>query len=189
MKLWVDSLFGIKTLNPKDVVKMTENFGIKLRSFASKILYFNGLYKLPIAQKPTLEEEAKWQRVRLNEPGMSTRDAILQRLADFRVILEKEIDEVEDIMTKVENPDVEEAEILTDIADWLNDITVYCSSENARYGIPSDEVLSIIMDSNFSKLDANGNPIYDSNGKVSKGPFYWKPEPKIRELLEERMKE
>jgi hypothetical protein len=42
------------------------------------------------------------------------------------------------------------------------------------------------MDSNESKLDANGNPIYDSNGKFLKGPNYWKPEPKIKTLLEAR---
>ena len=43
--------------------------------------------------------------------------------------------------------------------------------------------LDIIMDSNESKLGADGNPIYDANGKFLKGPNYWKPEPKIRDLL------
>ena len=27
-------------------------------------------------------------------------------------------------------------------------------------------------------------PIYDANGKFLKGPNYWKPEPKIKELLQ-----
>jgi hypothetical protein len=45
------------------------------------------------------------------------------------------------------------------------------------------------MDSNFSKLGADGKPIYDERGKVMKGPFYWKPEPKIKELLLERIKD
>ena len=44
----------------------------------------------------------------------------------------------------------------------------------------------ITMDSNESKLDANGNPIYDSNGKFLNGTNYWKPEPKIKKLLETR---
>jgi hypothetical protein len=39
------------------------------------------------------------------------------------------------------------------------------------------------MESNFSKLDRNGEPIYDARGKVMKGPDYWKPEPKITEIL------
>ncbi len=30
----------------------------------------------------------------------------------------------------------------------------------------------------------DGLPIYDERGKVLKGPNYWKPEPKIRELLQ-----
>ena len=53
----------------------------------------------------------------------------------------------------------------------------------ARRGIPLEDVLQIIMDSNASKLGADGKPIYDANGKFLKGPNYWKPEPKIRELL------
>jgi len=40
------------------------------------------------------------------------------------------------------------------------------------------------MDSNESKLDENGIPIYDSNGKFLKGSNYWEPEPKIKILLE-----
>ncbi len=39
------------------------------------------------------------------------------------------------------------------------------------------------MQSNFSKLGADGKPIYDERGKVMKGPGYWQPEPKIRALL------
>jgi len=48
-----------------------------------------------------------------------------------------------------------------------------------------EEVLDVIMDSNESKLDGNGKPIYDSNGKFLKKPSYWKPEPKIKALLED----
>jgi hypothetical protein len=51
-----------------------------------------------------------------------------------------------------------------------------------RYGIPMPEVLRIIMQSNFSKLDENGQPIV-KDGKVQKSKLYWKPEPQIRELL------
>jgi hypothetical protein len=40
------------------------------------------------------------------------------------------------------------------------------------------------MESNFSKLGADGQPIYDERGKVMKGPSYWKPEPRIRSLLD-----
>ena len=72
------------------------------------------------------------------------------------------------------------------LADLLGDIIVYCRSEALKYGLPLEDVLDIIMDSNESKLGADGNPIYDANGKFLKGPGYWKPEPKIMALLEAR---
>jgi hypothetical protein len=40
------------------------------------------------------------------------------------------------------------------------------------------------MESNFSKLGADGNPIKDERGYIVKGPNYFKPEPKIKEFLE-----
>lgn len=147
-----------------------ENFAVKLRSFASKILYFNGLYKLPVAPYPSLS-------VLEQQPT---------RLEDFKKIIIEEAEEINDIVPRSNEGAVDS---LTEIADLLGDIVVYCHSEAAKYGIPLDEVLSIIMDSNFSKLDAEGKPIYDERGKVMKGPFYWKPEPKIKELLEERIKD
>ena len=54
------------------------------------------------------------------------------------------------------------------------------------FGIGLTPILQIIMESNKSKLGADGQPIYDGNGKFLKGPNYWKPEPKIRALLKER---
>jgi predicted HAD superfamily Cof-like phosphohydrolase len=78
------------------------------------------------------------------------------------------------------------ADVATAIADVLGDIIVYCRSEALKYGLPLEEVLDVIMDSNESKLGADGQPIYDANGKFLKGPNYWKPEPKIRALLEKR---
>ena len=66
---------------------------------------------------------------------------------------------------------------------------VYCRSEALKYGLPLEDVLDIIMDSNESKLGADGKPIYDANGKFLKGPNYWKPEPKIKALLEAGMRD
>lgn len=57
-------------------------------------------------------------------------------------------------------------ECLTDIADWLGDIIVYCRSEAMKFGIPLEQVLEAIMGSNFSKVGAV--PQYDANGKVMK---------------------
>jgi hypothetical protein len=38
------------------------------------------------------------------------------------------------------------------------------------------------MDSNASKLQADGTPLF-VEGKLQKGPGYWKPEPKIKDLI------
>ena len=74
-------------------------------------------------------------------------------------------------------------DVMAELSDWLGDLVVYCASEARRWGLPLPEVLRVIMESNFSKLGADGKPIYDERGKVMKGPNYWKPEPKLRDML------
>jgi hypothetical protein len=154
----------------------------KFKSFEASILYFNGMYKLPISPIPSFKAEQAWQNKRL-DADFDTKDALLVRMHDFfRIILQKELNESDDLMKNVidNGPNLD---ALVEMADLLGDIQVYCASEMARFGLPNEEVLKIIMASNFSKLDENGNPIYDEDGKVCKGPNYWKPEPAIKSLL------
>lgn len=106
------------------------------------------------------------------------------RLEKFHRTLLDEVNEIKEI---IYSDEVDPAKILTAIADLLGDITVYCRSEALKYGIPLEEVLDIIMDSNESKLGSDGLPIKNSDGKFLKGPNYWKPEPKIEELIKERL--
>ncbi|MNR22923.1 hypothetical protein D3C85_1399080 [compost metagenome] len=124
----------------------------------------NEMYKLPINNVPTL----------LDDPA--------SKLKKFKATLLAEVHEIDEIVEKIENgePDIE---VKVAIADLLGDVIVYCRSEALKYGLPLEEVLDIIMDSNESKLGADGKPIYDENGKFLKGPNYWKPEPKIKTLL------
>ncbi len=105
--------------------------------------------------------------------------ALKLRFMNFRSILTQEIDEIKDI----DPINSKRIDVLTELADLFGDLVVYCRSEAAKYNIPLEEVIDIIMESNFSKLDENGNPIKDERGKVKKGPNYWKPEPRIKELL------
>ena len=58
----------------------------------------------------------------------------------------------------------------------------------AKFGLDNALVLDIIMQSNMSKLAADGSVIYDDRGKVMKGPNYWKPEPKIKEYIASMIK-
>lgn len=137
-----------------------------MSDFSRDIEKFNGIYKLPVSPVPTLDV------------GVAAAD----RMVAFKDILMEEVHEIDEIIA-AQKEGKDELEVLTMLADLLGDIQVYCASEMAKFGLPLDQVLAIIMQSNFSKLGADGLPIYDERGKVMKGPGYWKPEPKIREIL------
>lgn len=118
------------------------------------------------------------------------------RLADFKVILGKEFKELEDIITELDAALSSEQtqdfsalylRILVMLADLLGDIIVYCNSEAQRYNIPLPEVLACIMNSNFTKLGADGKPIKDENGKFLKGPNFLPPEPAIENVLRKHL--
>jgi predicted HAD superfamily Cof-like phosphohydrolase len=144
-----------------------------MSQFTQDIEKFNGIYKLPVNKVPTLDYLGQ---------GLDAKEAAALRLTEFKDILLEEVDEVNLIIEKLRQGS-DTLEALVDMADWLGDIQVYCASEMAKFGLPIDAVQDIIMSSNFSKLDADGNPIYDARGKVLKGPNYFKPEPAIKELL------
>jgi predicted HAD superfamily Cof-like phosphohydrolase len=119
-----------------------------------------------------------------------------ERLRQFHDIISEEVDEGLDLAAKYEalvgagsplEADKRLA-VLTEMSDWLGDLVVYCASEARRWGLPLGGILDVIMQSNFSKLGEDGLPIYDHRGKVMKGPGYWKPEPKIEELLRQGSK-
>ena len=44
------------------------------------------------------------------------------------------------------------------------------------FGIDLDKCFEEVQNSNMSKLDENGKPIYNEAGKVMKGPNYFKPD-------------
>jgi NTP pyrophosphatase (non-canonical NTP hydrolase) len=134
-------------------------------NFARRIAAMNAMYKLPANDRPVLPED------------------LVGRLHGFKATLLDEVHEIDDIVELAKNG-APQSDILVAMADLLGDIIVYCRSEALKYGLPLEDVLDIIMDSNESKLGADGKPIYDANGKFLKGPNYWKPEPKIKALLE-----
>jgi len=135
------------------------------KPFAQRIAAMNAMYKLPACDSPTLP------------------DNVADRLVKFKATLLEEVHEIDEIV-QLANSGSSAADVAVAIADVLGDIMVYCRSEALKYGLPLEDVLDIIMDSNESKLGADGKPIYDANGKFLKGPNYWKPEPKIKALLD-----
>lgn len=141
--------------------------------FQTKLIAFNRMYGLPALSTPTISREL-----------FPTGSHLLTRLAAFRDILLEEVDEVHQLMVNV-NRGKSELEVLTELADWLGDMQVYCASEMIKFGLDNDKVLDIIMESNMSKLGEDGKPIKDGRGKVLKGPGYWKPEPMIANYIQD----
>jgi len=132
--------------------------------------------------KPTFEERVAafnetYELKKISAPEMAG------RLINFLKIIKEEITEGDELLEKIQNGKLSDLDAVVEMADWLGDIQVYCASEMIRYDIPVDETLQIIMDSNESKLGEDGKPMHDERGKIIKGPNYWKPEPKIKELL------
>ena len=65
---------------------------------------------------------------------------------------------------------------LLEVADALTDILYVTYGAGHAFGINLDKCFNEVQNSNMSKLDENGKPIYNENGKVMKGPNYFKPD-------------
>ncbi len=57
----------------------------------------------------------------------------------------------------------------------LSDLVFVCYQFAATYGIDLDKAMQLVYESNLSKLDEQGKPIYREDGKVLKGPSYLPP--------------
>ena len=65
---------------------------------------------------------------------------------------------------------------LLEVADALTDILYVTYGAGHAFGINLDKCFEEVQNSNMSKLDADGKPIYNDAGKVMKGPKYFKPD-------------
>ena len=65
---------------------------------------------------------------------------------------------------------------LLEVADALTDILYVAYGAGHAFGIDLDQCFEEVQNSNMSKLDENGSPIYNEAGKVMKGPNYFKPD-------------
>ena len=65
---------------------------------------------------------------------------------------------------------------LLEVADALTDILYVTYGAGHAFGINLDKCFEEIQNSNMSKLDNNGKPIFNESGKVMKGPKYFKPD-------------
>ena len=65
---------------------------------------------------------------------------------------------------------------LLEVADELTDILYVTYGAGHAFGIDLDKCFEEVQNSNMSKLDKNGKPIYNDMGKVMKGENYFKPD-------------
>ncbi|HAG05529.1 MAG TPA: hypothetical protein DCG68_01565 [Cryomorphaceae bacterium] len=67
---------------------------------------------------------------------------------------------------------------LVEVADALGDMLYILCGTMITHGMQEkiEEVFREIQRSNLSKLGADGQPIYREDGKVMKGPNYFKPD-------------
>jgi len=74
---------------------------------------------------------------------------------------------------------------LLEVADALGDMLYILCGTILEHGMQHkiEEVFNEIQRSNMSKLGSDGKPIYREDGKVLKGPNYFKPD--IKKVLEE----
>jgi predicted HAD superfamily Cof-like phosphohydrolase len=78
-------------------------------------------------------------------------------------------EELEELKEAMENKD------LLEVADALTDILYVTYGAGHAFGIDLDKCFKEVQNSNMSKLDESGKPIYNEAGKVMKGPKYFKP--------------
>ena len=98
-----------------------------------------------------------------DKPSFST-----DKINKLRLDLIKE--ELNELTEAMNNKD------LLEVADALTDILYVTYGAGHAFGINLDKCFEEVQNSNMSKLDGNGKPIYNEHGKVMKGPNYFKPD-------------
>tara|TARA_Y100000287_G_C14067339_1_gene279004 strand:+ start:184 stop:561 length:378 start_codon:yes stop_codon:yes gene_type:complete len=98
-----------------------------------------------------------------NNPSLSTDNINQLRIS----LIQEELNELKEAMN---NKD------LLEVADALTDLLYVTYGAGHAFGIDLDKCFEEVQNSNMSKLDCNGQPIYNEFGKVMKGPNYFKPD-------------
>ena len=91
-----------------------------------------------------------------------------QKIQNLRYdLIKEELEELKDALNQKN---------LKEVADALTDILYVTYGAGHAFGIDLDKCFAEVQNSNMSKLDENGKPIYNENGKVMKGTNYFKPD-------------
>ena len=90
-----------------------------------------------------------------------------EKINHLRISLINE--ELDELKKAINDKDIKE------VADALTDILYVTYGAGHAFGIDLDKCFDEVQNSNMSKLGDDGKPIYNENGKVMKGPNYFKP--------------
>ena len=90
-----------------------------------------------------------------------------EKIIQLRYDLIKE--ELDELSLAIKEKDIIE------VADALTDLLYVVYGAGHAFGIDLDKCFAEVQRSNMSKLNIDGKPIYNENGKVMKGPNYSKP--------------
>jgi NTP pyrophosphatase (non-canonical NTP hydrolase) len=127
----------------------------------------------------TLLEQAEQFRQAFNQEmleGMTRYGFVKERLFNMQAgLIAEESNEFLQACADLEgapNTPANHVEVLKE----LSDVVFVCYQFAAAYGLDLDTAMERVFESNMSKLDDNGNPIYRDDGKVLKGPNYKKPD-------------
>ena len=91
-----------------------------------------------------------------------------EKINKLRISLIEE--ELEELKLAIKENNIKE------VADALTDILYVTYGAGHAFGINLDKCFEEVQNSNMSKLGDDGKPIYNDNGKVMKGPSYFKPD-------------
>ena len=72
--------------------------------------------------------------------------------------------------------DPENVDRRTDLIKELSDLVFVCYQFAAAFNLDLDRAMTLVFESNMSKLDEQGKPIFRPDGKVLKGPKYKAPD-------------
>jgi len=71
--------------------------------------------------------------------------------------------------------DPENVDRRADLLKELSDLVFVCYQFAAAFNLDLDKAMTLVFESNMSKLDEQGKPIFRADGKVLKGPNYAPP--------------
>jgi len=126
----------------------------------------------------SLLEQARQFREVFNQeclPNISRYGFIKKQLWDMQARLVREeagefLAAADECFADPENPKTRE-----EVVKELSDLVFVCYQFAATYNIDLDKAMTLVFESNLSKLDEQGKPIYREDGKVLKGPNYQPP--------------